>query len=425
MKTTRTLVFLLAAALLSGCASSAETQDVGTPDTLWQQANVVKEGKPWVVGVGDSFMSGEAGRWASNGTDNASFGQNGGWLLGTIEEVYGDGVDYTESIPACHRSATAPMFVGGDVNHANLACSGAMTESFVNDFGNAKPGLDFTATTTGDGQVVEGQATQLQEFAATREVSTVVMSIGGNDMGFADIISQCVSGWVSGKPCRDSDFIASRVNPAVKKVITARVVRAIENVNAAMTRAGKAPSSWRLLVQLPPSPVPSSNEIDVDDSAFNRQAVGGCGMLDADLDFANEKLLPYLDEIIGDAVRTSRKSASNAAVTVVDMEKALDGHRLCEKGTQRPPAGIGIPPDEFGQGVEWVRFISVVAAEVVPDSPETQEILHPNYFGQRALASCMTLARETAVTTREVSCRPGSPLTFGEQALPSMELDSK
>ena len=134
---------------------------------------MVKEGKPWIVGVGDSFMSGEAGRWASNGTDNAPVGGNGGWLVGSIDQVYGDSVEYTESIPACHRSATAPMFTGWDVNHANLACSGALTESFVNDFGQAKPGIDFASITAGDGQVVDGQATALQEFAASHEVSAV------------------------------------------------------------------------------------------------------------------------------------------------------------------------------------------------------------------------------------------------------------
>lgn len=392
------------------------------PDTLWQQARVVKEGKPWIVGVGDSFMSGEAGRWASNGTDNAPVGGNGGWLVGSIDQVYGDSVEYTESIPACHRSATAPMFTGWDVNHANLACSGALTESFVNDFGQAKPGIDFASITAGDGQVVDGQATALQEFAASHEVSAVLMSIGGNDMGFAEIISQCVSGWVAGKPCKDSDFIASRVNPDVQKVIAGRVERAIENVNTAMARAGKSPDSWRLLVQLPPSPVPSSGEVALGDKGFNRQVTGGCGMLDADLDFSNNVLLPYLDEIINDAVSGSRKVANHAPVTVVDMKEALDGHRLCEEGTSRPPAGTGIPPDAFGAGVEWVRFISIISAELAPSAPETQEILHPNYFGQRALASCMTLALEVPASTTEVSCRPATPLTFGAAALPRMEL---
>ncbi len=412
----------VAAVVLVGCSTTSGPEITVIPDTLWEQAKVVKPDKPWVVGVGDSFISGEGGRWASNGSDNATIEFNGGWLVGTVNQVYGDGVNYTESIPGCHRSATAPMFTGADVNHANLACSGAQTNSLVNKYGSAKPGIDFETITSGTGQQVRGQATQLQEFASKHDVDVVTMSIGGNDMGFADIISTCVSNWITGTPCKNSDFIASRVNPAVQEIITKRVTGSIENINTAMTRAGKAPGTWRLLVQLPPSPVPDSSQIEYPDFAFNRQAYGGCGMLNADLDFSNDTLLPYLDSIITDAVGVARKDLNNAPMTVVDMEKALYGHRLCEKGTTRPPGGTGIPPDGFGQNVEWVRFISIIAAETAPQSPDAQESMHPTYFGQRALASCMTLAAATSAATPRVGCSLSSPLSFGEQALPQMVL---
>lgn len=408
--------------MFAGCSTSAEPEIVGKPDTLWEQARIVKPNKPWVVGVGDSFMSGEGGRWASNGTDNATVEFNGGWLVGTVDQVYGDSVSYTESIPGCHRTATAPMFTGADVNHANLACSGAQTTSLVNQYGSAKPGIDFETIVSGAGQQVSGQATQLQEFAATHDVDVVMMSIGGNDMGFADIIAQCVTNWIEGTPCSNSEFIASKVNPAVRKIITRRVVKSIENINTAMTKAGKVPGTWKLLVQLPPSPVPDSSQIKFEDFAFDRQAFGGCGMLDADLDFSNDTLLPYLDSIITDAVAVARKDPKHAPMTVVDMEKALVGHRLCEQGTTRPPAGTGIPPDGFGQNVEWVRFISIIAAETAPTSPDAQEGMHPNYFGQRALASCMTMAVELPVTTQRADCSLDSPLMFQAQALPKMVL---
>lgn len=408
--------------LIAGCATDADPQIVGTPDTLWQQARVVKPDRPWVVGLGDSYMSGEGARWASNGSNNATVEFNGGWLVGTVDQVYGDSPENTESIPYCHRSATAPMFTGADVNHANFACSGAQTNSFVNQYGRAKPGIDFDTITASDGQKLEGQAAQLEKFASTHDVDVVTLSIGGNDLGFAEIISTCVSSWIEGTPCKDSALIASRVNPTVKRTLTKRVKGAIQNVNTAMSRSGYKSTDFRLLVQLGPSPIPNSDQIDYEDFSFDRQAFGGCGMLNADLNYANDKLLPYLDSIITGAVQDIRKESGSAAMTVVDMKKALYGHRLCEKGTQRPEAGTGIPPEGFAQGVEWIRFISITAVKLYPESADAQEAMHPTYFGQRALASCMTLAVDTPATTTRVGCTLGSPLSFGDQVLPKMAL---
>ncbi len=100
---------------------------------------------------------------------------------------------------------------------------------------------------------------------------------------------------------------------------------------------------------------------------------------------------------------------------------------------QRPPCSLALMstaaitsprqrPDGFGQNVEWVRFISIIAAATDSVPFDTEEGMHPTYFGQRALASCMTLAVETNAATPRVGCSLSSPLSFGEQALPQMVL---
>ena len=77
---------------------------------------------------------------------------------------------------------------------ANLACSGARTYtqpfSSGSDF---KPGLDFYD----DGAGHIGQAKALQQYAATHNVKMVVVLIGANDYGFADIVQQCVIDWLT------------------------------------------------------------------------------------------------------------------------------------------------------------------------------------------------------------------------------------
>ena len=413
---------VMAAAVLSltACMSQPPEAAPAEADNLWQQAREVTPGEPWLVGVGDSFISGEGGRWASNGTSNAQIPWNGGWLLGSSDQAYGDAPNGTETIPYCHRSATATSFVGDGWNVKNLACSGAMTTSFVNIYDRAKPGIDFAQQTTKAGTTFVGQAQLLQDFAKDHDVKAVALSIGGNDLGFADIIATCLTDWVVGTTCSNSDFIAARINPAAKEIITARVYQAIENVNKAMTTAGYKPDQWRLMIQLPPSPVPPAALASYPDVGFSRQILGGCGMLDADLNFANDTLLPFLDSTIVAAADKAAKSSGNAPITTVDMKEALVGHRLCEEGTTRPDAGTGIPPNGFSQNTEWVRFISVLAAEGYAESSEAQEAVHPTSFGQRTLSACMRAALSQPSSTQEVFCTRDDVLSFNEDAQPAV-----
>ncbi|HEY1117916.1 MAG TPA: hypothetical protein VGE43_09435, partial [Acidimicrobiales bacterium] len=147
---------------------------VATPPA---QADGPGVGTPWVVTLGDSYISGEAGRWA--GSSNASSSRAD--ALGST--AYFDNASGTgETINRCHRSKSAEAFIGGGVNGLNLACSGAETATSNGD--NFKPGLDFADFGAGK----QGQAKMLQQFATTHRVGMVVVSIGGNDFNFADVV---------------------------------------------------------------------------------------------------------------------------------------------------------------------------------------------------------------------------------------------
>src|SRR3954470_18020994 len=115
------------------------------------QADGPGSGTPWVVTLGDSYISGEAGRWA--GSSNA----DGARADALGPSAYHDAGDH-EAIARCHRSKSAEAYVGGGVNGLNLACSGAETATTNGD--NFKPGLDFYD----DGAGHRGQAAMLQQF---------------------------------------------------------------------------------------------------------------------------------------------------------------------------------------------------------------------------------------------------------------------
>ncbi|MEA2129302.1 MAG: hypothetical protein QOJ85_2193, partial [Solirubrobacteraceae bacterium] len=167
-------------------------------------------GTPWVASVGDSYISGEAGRWAGNTNQSSSKID----ALGPT--AYFDNANRTaEQIDRCHRSWAAEVFVGGGVNGVTLACSGAKTSTFTNSDGNFKPGLDFYSDSAGH----QGQARMLQSFASTHNVKLVPLSIGGNNFNFGDIVTQCVkdfltSSYFSPTYCKDDSSVKANMTAA-------------------------------------------------------------------------------------------------------------------------------------------------------------------------------------------------------------------
>src|SRR4051794_6171575 len=124
-------------------------------------------GTPAVVAVGDSAISGKAGRWAGN-TNGSSANVD---ALGAT--AYDDNASNTaETTPGCHRSKAAEIGLGpAGVSSANLACSGARTATQPYSSGNDfKPGLDFYD----DGAGHIGQAKALLQYASSHNVKMVV-----------------------------------------------------------------------------------------------------------------------------------------------------------------------------------------------------------------------------------------------------------
>src|SRR3954454_24526578 len=144
-------------------------------------------GAPWIVSVGDSAISGEAGRWAGN-TNGSSDNVD---ALGATA-YYDNPTNTAESIAGCHRSKSAEVYIGGGVRGMNLACSGARTYTQTPGSGDFKPGLDFFSDTSGH----KGQALMLQQFAATHNVKSVVLLIGANSCGSANTLQTGVTDWL-------------------------------------------------------------------------------------------------------------------------------------------------------------------------------------------------------------------------------------
>jgi GDSL-like Lipase/Acylhydrolase family len=329
-----------------------------------------------IVTLGDSYISGEAGRWLGNsinpngdhdGTDRACVRAGSGCSRYDRSLVYVG----ASAFNGCHRSNVAEVLSASIAvaQKINLACSGGKNENIYRGSNGGKP---FK------GEPPQGD--QLAAVARSRDVKLVVLSTGGNDLGFADIVASCVSRFIglqgpcepSEKPKLDEKFPGMR----------AGVAKAIDEVRAVMRSAGYRPWNYRIVIQSYPSVVPRASEVRYPEAGIARSAVGNCPFYDNDFNWARDSVVSR----IADAIRGV---AAAKRVQLMDLRHAFQGREMCAVTSRQADAGH--PPS--GVTSEWGRFVGPASIAY----GDTNESFHPNAFGQRALGRCLTLvfARRT------------------------------
>lgn len=368
-------------------------------------------GTPWVVTLGDSYISGEAGRWAGSSNDSSSRAD----ALGPT--AYFDNGS-SETIDRCHRSKSAEAYIGGGVSGLNLACSGARTTTYTDGNGRFKPGLDFY-----NGGAQQGQALMLQNFAGTHNVKMVAVSIGGNDFNFADIVQTCVTDFLTSPTwfkdyCNDDSSVTSNFTAANVSAVKTRIATALTNVRTAMRNAGYADGSWTMLVQTYPSPIPNGTGFRYSESGYTRQSTGGCGFWNADANWANSTALPTINSTVTGAITQAGITNSRT----LNLASAFNGRRLCENTVglyEEKGIANWTSPGAVDQ-TEWVNQIRTVSTCCSNSPYYIQESLHPNYWAQLATRSCLRQAYNGG-TPRGGSCTiAGTGLVNGE---PRMSLN--
>ncbi|RAG80320.1 hypothetical protein DN069_38755, partial [Streptacidiphilus pinicola] len=123
--------------------------------------------------MGDSYISGEAGRWLGNSDDTSGSrdGTDRAYVNGSYDPTVVYGPTYNSG---CDRSDTAEVNSAPGLAQStriNIACSGATTANVLRA---ADGGQSFKGEAP--------QADQLAQLAATDDVQTIVLSIGGNDL---------------------------------------------------------------------------------------------------------------------------------------------------------------------------------------------------------------------------------------------------
>ena len=394
-------VLLLLAALLSALTSGAAPL-VPVPAARADGPGV---GTPYVVSVGDSYISGEAGRWAGSSNTSSAYAD----ALGPT--AYWD-TPSGESTARCHRSKSAEVFIGAGTLGKNLACSGARTTTDASG-SSFKPGLDFYD----DGAGRIGQAKALQQFASSNNVTMVAVSIGGNDFNFADIVTTCVANWLSSPSwwknyCNDDSSVRANFTSSNVTAVRTRIATAFQNLRTAMRNAGYADSAWTLLVQTYPSPIPNASGFRYAETGYTRQNTGGCGFWNADANWANGTALPTINNTVRSAITASGLTNTR----VLDLASAFNGRRLCENtvGLYEEKGLTSWTQAGAVDRTEWVNQIRTVSTCCSSSPYYIQESLHPNYWGQLATRSCVRQAWN-AGTPRGGTCTiAGTGLSGGE-----------
>ncbi|MCX5214091.1 GDSL-type esterase/lipase family protein [Kitasatospora sp. NBC_00240] len=329
------------------------------------------------VTMGDSYISGEAGRWKGNSltTSGSRAGTDRAWTGSAYDPARVYGATYASG---CDRSDVAEVRSAPTLaqTQINLACSGAVT---ANVFRAANGGQSYKGEAP--------QADQLATVARANNVKLITLSIGGNDLGFADVIQTCVKDyliWYS--YCNDDQQSAVDAKMAAAM---AGVRKSVDEIRAVMTAAGYAAGDYRIVLQSYPSPIPRSSEMRYGESGWSRADTGGCPFWDGDADWARDSLVPQISDALA-AVAAAK------GVQFMDLRDMLQGREVCATAT-RQATSTSAPSATTG---EWARFVD---AGLSASQGTVQESMHPNYYGQLALGRCLTLLG--ARPTGNWSCR--------------------
>lgn len=413
------------------------------PDATISVTVPPRQGKPgdreqgWAVSLGDSFISGEAGRWAGNTSNDMANTNDTGFT------AYWD-TPADEEFDYCHRSKSALIHIG-TLRSMNFACSGAITTSQYLNVGSAlfpewtwRPGpLPIPANVTPPAGLprLPSQSDMLRDFAREKKalnqpVKLVVLSIGGNNFFFSKIVTQCVEAFLlpSATNCETWDDAQHWISQEWQNYVQAQVEDSIEEVVKAMRDAGYADGSWTFIQHSYPKPIPNSLRFRYPEGFNGRQSIAGCGFYDAAADWAVKIVTPIVGGTVYRAVHAVRTNPRYAGIPMffMDPQDAFSSHELCAQGVYR----LNTPSERERRGPkswiepgaaldsEWVKDIDALQQE----GTEKDESFHPNYWGQLALRNCLRQMWNRGEVLGDGACRIG-PRKMTKRGEPKMTVE--
>jgi lysophospholipase L1-like esterase len=327
------------------------------------QAGPILRSRPRIAIFGDSYSAGEGADAYLRGTDTDA--------------------------NACHRSHLTYLAPAFNLPDANIiACSGAVTG-------------DVRAPQGGQG--VPPQVEQLEDLLAKSRTDSVVMTMGGNDVGFRQIAQSCLIGrsdcahtiyedvpfWQRKGKASDQ-FVGERIKALPESL--RRVYLAINDiVNGPDARATHGPVPILVLAYPLPTPLTPQSCLSMVDL-----------LAPDEIDFL-DRLIVRLNGVVEAAVKEARKDGV-PAFFVPNTEMAFQpDHTLCDRAPYARNVksfnGAGIDPESLVKALkasvwQWPPLPNPVSAfkaalkvkqvGLAQIERSFQELVHPNRAGYEA-----------------------------------------
>jgi lysophospholipase L1-like esterase len=280
-----------------------------------------------IVALGDSYISGEGALSFEAGTNRPGSNE-------------------------CRRARTAHPRLAADELGAKLtsiACSGARTHHILTtrQYPDSPPSI-------------YGGRPQIEVLKELPAPDVVLLSIGGNDAGFAEIGASCAG-----------PGVCTRKAKTWMERVDRDVYRALLTTYAAVKEAGRGAE---LLVLTYPNPL-------------GKEWCGDVWLDRAEMDFLRDEFIPRLNTIV-------RTAAEATGVRVIDLEDSLDGARFCE-----------VP---LARGA--MNFVTLSRAPGTPLDIASliHGTFHPNPSGHALMAAKVTDALHR-LRNGELGPRPATP----------------
>jgi hypothetical protein len=292
------------------------------------------------------------------------------YIVGEGAFDYQGGTDTSDN--KCHLSLVAyPYLIGHDLNYDSyhsVACSGAVTQDITDttlsrqtNYPQAKGKEDLGFDSEIYTNFEPGYRAQIN-FVSRYQPKIINLSVGGNDMGFSDILKQCVEPSLSSNTCYNNYEDRLELVNQINNIVYPHLIKTYQELKAA------GPPDMRIyVIGYPQIAKPGG------DCALNVH-------LNSDEILFSQNLISYLDAVI-------QIAAAKTGVYYVNAQDALNGHRLCEAepgsvamngltaGNDRPTQ-LGGPiadesyhPNQFGYLLMENKILSVTRNLTNPAPP--------------------------------------------------------
>jgi lysophospholipase L1-like esterase len=345
--------------------STAAIVAVGIAPAAQAAKPVEHAGPTTAVELGDSYMAGTGNRWLGNSLETE--GNRGGTdraCAPSIEQCESYEFSKVYSGGACEKSDVAQINsakLPSIEARVNLAC-GAATAKNIRLSSNG-----------GEGQNGEPpQADQLLEVAKTHNVKFIVIGIGGNDVNFGLVLSECAVAYLiqSATHCnqtQEGKLSEEAIAPAKKNIS-----EAVADVKSAMSQDGYRESEYTIALEdLVSLSAPNGSEIRYPEAGPDR-IIYGCPMYNDDFEWLQSTMYPKITAML-------KSVAQEYGLPLLEMQHAFAGHEICSKYDSE--ASATNPPTALT--MEWGRPYNE------PAILEGGEVWHPDAYGGMAQGGCL------------------------------------